>query len=172
MPQASTKVAQATPTAAPVTFSAANITAANSAWVKANQGNPIHQAPHVSGAASVYTHNVSALAAFILANPNCTFKATGNPTGFGTGGPPLGKRASLGGALGVTNPKHTTTNQNTSGYLKFCNTYQLKPSMVKTYMAFASGKVAGATVHTAYAPAQGYNDMVAHLGHDAVALTA
>ena len=160
------------PAPAPVTFSAANITAANNAWVKANQGNPVHQAPNITNAASVYVHNVSALAAFILANPNCTFKATGNPTGFGTGGGAFGKRATLGGALGVTNPKHTTTNQNTTGYLKFCNTHQLKPSMVKTYMAFASGKVAGATGHTAYAPAQGYNDLVAHLGHDAVALTA
>ena len=161
------------PTPAPAqTFSTANITAANSTWVKANQGNPIHQAPHVNGAASVYVHNVSALAAFILANPNCTFKATGNPTGFGTGGGAFGPRATLGGALGVTNPKHTTTNPTTTGYLKFCNTHKLTPNMVKSYMAFASGKVAGKTVGKSYAPAQGYNDMVAHLGHDAVALTA
>ena len=153
-------------------FSAVNITAANTAWCKANQGNPVHQAPNVNGAASVYVHNVSALAAFILANPTCTFKATGNPTGFGTGGPAFGPRATLGGALGVTNPKHTTTNQNTTGYLKFCNTHKLTPNMVKSYMAFASGKVNGKTVHNSYAPAQGYNDLVAHLGHDAVALYA
>jgi len=162
-----------TPAPAPAqTFSTANITAANSTWVKANQGNPIHQAPNVSGAASVYVHNVTALAQFVIANPNCTFKATGNPTGFGTGGGAFGKRASLGGALGVNNPKHTTTNQTTTNYLTFCNTHKLTPNKVTSYMAFASGKVAGSNVHNAYAPAQGYNDLVAHLGHDAVALTA
>ena len=161
-----------TPAPAPVTFSAVNITAANTAWGKANQGNPIHQAKAVAGAASVYVHNVTALAQFVIANPNCTFKATGNPTGFGTGGGAFGPRATLGGALGVTNPKHTTTNQTTTNYLTFCNTHKLTPNKVTSYMAFASGKVAGKTVGKSYAPAQGYNDMVAHLGHDAVALTA
>jgi hypothetical protein len=152
MPQASKKVAQATPTPAPAqTFGLADMVAAMQTWHAANPTHNLGQSStHLNGPRYANCGNVPLLGGQVLqewvaANGGqaVTFKATGNMATFGAAS--VGARAQAQAAFGSPSKAGFTN----APYLTWCKAQGVNPALLQSVHAYIGPK--GAKLGTPWA---------------------